>query len=47
MHVKQTDKTALFLIGAVAPPIVQDLVDSAELAFTEANITLVFNFLCI
>ncbi|KAJ7675082.1 hypothetical protein B0H17DRAFT_1161695 [Mycena rosella] len=34
-----TDETALFLIGAVAGPIAQHLVDGAVLAFTEANIT--------
>ncbi|KAJ6607775.1 hypothetical protein B0H10DRAFT_2227490 [Mycena sp. CBHHK59/15] len=34
-----TDKTALFLIGAVAGPIAQNLVDGSVLAFTEANIT--------
>ncbi|OBZ73242.1 hypothetical protein A0H81_06855 [Grifola frondosa] len=34
-----TDETALYLIGAVAPPIVQDLVDAATLTFSEANIT--------
>lgn len=34
-----TDKTALYLIGVVAPPIVQSLVDDAILQFTQANIT--------
>ena len=34
-----TDNTALYLIGAVAPPIVQNLVDGALLKFTQANIT--------
>ncbi|THH12496.1 hypothetical protein EW146_g7640 [Bondarzewia mesenterica] len=34
-----TDETALYLIGAVAPPIVQDLVSGASLSFSEANIT--------
>ncbi|KAJ7497141.1 hypothetical protein FB451DRAFT_1457944 [Mycena latifolia] len=34
-----TDQTALFLIGAVAGPIAQHLVDGAVLAFNEANIT--------
>ncbi|KAJ7251753.1 hypothetical protein B0H12DRAFT_1234031 [Mycena haematopus] len=34
-----TDTTALFLIGAVAGPIAQNLVDGAVLAFTQANIT--------
>lgn len=34
-----TDQTALFLIGAVAPPIVQTLVDGANLTFSAANIT--------
>ncbi|KAI0340460.1 hypothetical protein BDW22DRAFT_1360443 [Trametopsis cervina] len=33
-----TDKTALYLIGAVAPPIVQSLVDGSSLTFTEANL---------
>lgn len=35
----QTDNTALFLISVVAPPIVQSIVDGAELTFTEANIS--------
>ncbi|KAJ7647487.1 hypothetical protein FB45DRAFT_200334 [Roridomyces roridus] len=35
----QTDQTALFLIGAVAGPVAQHLVDGSVLAFTEANIT--------
>ncbi|KAI0631497.1 hypothetical protein C8Q77DRAFT_1218963 [Trametes polyzona] len=34
-----TDKTALYLIGVVAPPIVQHLVDQANLTFDAANIT--------
>ncbi|KAF5386260.1 hypothetical protein D9615_002421 [Tricholomella constricta] len=34
-----TDKTALFLIGAVAGPVAQHLVDGSILKFTEANIT--------
>ncbi|TFK54041.1 hypothetical protein OE88DRAFT_1732763 [Heliocybe sulcata] len=34
-----TDATALYLIGVVAPPITQSLVDNAELTFSEANIT--------
>ncbi|KIK99094.1 hypothetical protein PAXRUDRAFT_30734 [Paxillus rubicundulus Ve08.2h10] len=34
-----TDQTALYLIGAVAAPIAQDLVTGANLAFSEANIT--------
>jgi hypothetical protein len=34
-----TDNTALYLIGAVAPPIVQSLVDGALLKFNQANIT--------
>ncbi|EPQ57376.1 hypothetical protein GLOTRDRAFT_120580 [Gloeophyllum trabeum ATCC 11539] len=34
-----TDATALYLIGVVAPPITQGLVDNAKLAFSEANIT--------
>ncbi|KAF9071074.1 hypothetical protein BDP27DRAFT_1419362 [Rhodocollybia butyracea] len=38
-----TDDTALFLIGAVAGPIAQDLVNQAELTFSEANITNVSN----
>jgi hypothetical protein len=33
------DETALYLIGAVAAPITQSLVDNADLKFTEANIT--------
>lgn len=37
----QTDQTALYLIGAVAAPVAQDLVTGAILAFTEANITYV------
>ncbi|KAL5507074.1 hypothetical protein ACEPAH_6530 [Sanghuangporus vaninii] len=35
----QIDDTALYLIGAVAPPIVQSLVDQASLSFNQANIT--------
>lgn len=35
----QTDKTALYLIGAVAGPVAQHLVDGSVLAFSEANIT--------
>lgn len=38
----QTDRTALYLIGAVAGPIAQDLVNGASLSFTEANITSVW-----
>ena len=38
-----TDSTALYLIGAVAPPIVQGLVDGAQLQFTGANITNISN----
>ncbi|KAJ7594702.1 hypothetical protein C8J56DRAFT_446479 [Mycena floridula] len=34
-----TDQTALFLIGAVAAPVAQNLVDGSVLKFTEANIT--------
>ena len=34
-----TDKTALYLIGVVAPPIVQELVNSAQLSFSVANIS--------
>lgn len=37
----QTDETALYLIGVVAPPIVQDLVSGSVLSFNEANITFV------
>lgn len=35
----QTDKTALYLVGAIAPPILQHLVDQATLSFSQANIT--------
>ncbi|KAF8070285.1 hypothetical protein FPV67DRAFT_1755106 [Lyophyllum atratum] len=38
-----TDKTALYLIGAVAGPVAQHLVDGSELKFTEANITNISN----
>ncbi|KZT27986.1 hypothetical protein NEOLEDRAFT_1129882 [Neolentinus lepideus HHB14362 ss-1] len=38
-----TDATALYLIGVVAPPITQRLVDTAKLTFTEANITNISN----
>ncbi|KZV76329.1 hypothetical protein PENSPDRAFT_747787 [Peniophora sp. CONT] len=38
-----TDKTALYLIGAVAPPIVQTLVDGANLTFNAANISDITN----
>lgn len=38
-----TDKTALFLIGAVAPPIVQTLVNQASLSFDTVNITNITN----
>lgn len=34
-----TDRTALYLIGAVAPPIVQLLVDQAVLTIQNANVT--------
>ncbi|EIW82896.1 hypothetical protein CONPUDRAFT_101346 [Coniophora puteana RWD-64-598 SS2] len=34
-----TDKTALYLIGAVAGPVAQDLVNQAQLSFQTANIT--------
>lgn len=34
-----TDETALYLIGAVAGPIAQHLVDDANVSFTQANIT--------
>lgn len=37
------DETALYLIGAVAAPITQKLVDNAILEFTEANITNISN----
>ncbi|KAH0589321.1 hypothetical protein H2248_005083 [Termitomyces sp. 'cryptogamus'] len=38
-----TDQTALFLIGAVAGPVTQHLVDGSVLEFTEANITNINN----
>ncbi|KAE9401586.1 hypothetical protein BT96DRAFT_918717 [Gymnopus androsaceus JB14] len=38
-----TDDTALFLIGAVAGPVAQELVDQSVLSFTEANITDITN----
>ncbi|KAL1735691.1 hypothetical protein EV714DRAFT_280260 [Schizophyllum commune] len=38
-----TDETALYLIGAVAAPIAQHLVDGANVSFTEANITNISN----
>ncbi|KAI0063538.1 hypothetical protein BV25DRAFT_1915044 [Artomyces pyxidatus] len=38
-----TDHTALYLIGAVAPPIVQNLVSGANLTFNTANITNITN----
>ncbi|KAJ7188457.1 hypothetical protein C8R46DRAFT_1054741 [Mycena filopes] len=38
-----TDETALYLIGAVAGPIAQLLVDGAQLVFTEANLTNISN----
>ncbi|KAJ7874667.1 hypothetical protein B0H14DRAFT_3551962 [Mycena olivaceomarginata] len=38
-----TDQTALFLIGAVAAPIAQHLVDGSVLAFNQANITNITN----
>ncbi|PPQ99716.1 hypothetical protein CVT24_009699 [Panaeolus cyanescens] len=34
-----TDQTSLFLIGAVAAPVAQHLVDGSVLAFSEANIS--------
>lgn len=34
-----TDETALYLIGAVAAPIAQALVDQAQLSFSSAAIT--------
>ncbi|TBU23049.1 hypothetical protein BD311DRAFT_704566 [Dichomitus squalens] len=34
-----TDDTALYLVGVVAPPIVQKFVDQATLSFSQANIT--------
>jgi hypothetical protein len=42
---RQTDQTALYLIGAVAAPVAQDLVNGAILAFSEANITYVSSVL--
>ncbi|KAG6908393.1 hypothetical protein DXG01_004822 [Tephrocybe rancida] len=38
-----TDKTALYIIGAVAGPVTQHLVDGSVLKFTEANITNISN----
>ncbi|KAI0321180.1 hypothetical protein OF83DRAFT_1280620 [Amylostereum chailletii] len=38
-----TDETALYLIGAVAPPIVQTLVTGSNLTFNAANITNISN----
>lgn len=38
-----TDKTALYLIGPVGAPIVQNIVDEAKLSFSIANITNVRN----
>ncbi|TFY74322.1 hypothetical protein EWM64_g9690, partial [Hericium alpestre] len=38
-----TDHSALYLIGAVAAPIVQNIVDGAVLKFNEANITNLVN----
>ncbi|KAL1743139.1 hypothetical protein HDZ31DRAFT_83635 [Schizophyllum fasciatum] len=38
-----TDETALYLIGAVAAPIAQHLVDGANVSFTQANITNISN----
>ncbi|KAG2131418.1 uncharacterized protein EDB93DRAFT_1255529 [Suillus bovinus] len=38
-----TDKTSLYLIGAVGGPITQDLVNGATLAFNQANITDITN----
>ncbi|KAF8314052.1 hypothetical protein DL93DRAFT_2167525 [Clavulina sp. PMI_390] len=38
-----TDSTALYLIGAVAPPIVQTLVNNASLTFSQANISSITN----
>ncbi len=35
----KVDKTALFLIGAVAGPIAQNLVDGSVLAFSQADIS--------
>ena len=37
----QIDNTALYLIGVVAGPVAQHLVDGSILTFTEANITCV------
>ncbi|KAG6891741.1 hypothetical protein C0992_006161 [Termitomyces sp. T32_za158] len=39
----ETDKTALFLIGTVAGPVTQHLVDASVLKFNEANITNITN----
>ncbi|KAI6135778.1 hypothetical protein EV401DRAFT_1898270 [Pisolithus croceorrhizus] len=38
-----TDRTALYLIGVVAAPIAQELVNNASLSFSEANITNISN----
>ncbi|KAM5540830.1 hypothetical protein V8D89_005474 [Ganoderma adspersum] len=38
-----TDKTAFYLVGAIAPPILQHLVDQATLSFSQANITDISN----
>ncbi|KAF9222628.1 hypothetical protein BS17DRAFT_802839 [Gyrodon lividus] len=38
-----TDQTALYLIGAVAAPVAQDLVTGANLSFFEANLTNISN----
>ncbi|KAG1761975.1 hypothetical protein EDD22DRAFT_893760 [Suillus occidentalis] len=38
-----TDRTSLYLIGAVGGPITQDLVNGATLAFNQANITDITN----
>ena len=41
----KVDKTALFLIGAVAGPIAQNLVDGSVLAFSQADISYVTRLL--
>ena len=38
-----TDQTSLFLIGAVAGPVAQHLVDGSDLVFSEASITNISN----
>lgn len=41
IFIAKVDKTALFLIGAVAGPIAQNLVDGSVLAFSQADISYV------